>query len=69
MSCRTVTFRVDVLITLTERPSESETQTHLPFGLTAMLHGPFPTLIGRSVVAGLVAKSMGVTVLELKLLT
>ena len=34
-----------------------------------MLHGPSPTLIGRSAVAGLVARSMGVTVLELKLLT
>jgi hypothetical protein len=34
-----------------------------------MLHGPAPTLIGRPGVAGLVARSSGVTVFELKLLT
>src|SRR6202161_2307368 len=69
VSCRSVTAREAVLITLTDCPSESETHTHLPLGLTAILQGPAPTLIGRPGVAGLVVRSRGVTVLELKLLT
>jgi hypothetical protein len=56
-----------VLITLTDCPSEFETHTHFPLGLTAMLQGPAPTDIGCPGVD--VARSIGVTVLELKLLT
>lgn len=54
---------------LTVVASESDTQTVLPSGLTAILHGPLPTLIGASAVGGFDVKFMGVTELESKFVT
>src|ERR1700722_10011715 len=67
VNCSKVVACVAVLMTLTDCPSEFDTHTQSPFGLTAILHGPSPTLIGRPGVR--LARSIGVTVLELKLLT
>jgi hypothetical protein len=64
-----VTAREVVLMTLTDVPSEFDTHTMSPLGLTAMLQGPLPTGIGVPVLAGVLRRSMGVTVLLLKLVT
>jgi len=62
-----VTPRDAVLITLTDVASEFDTHTKAPLGLTAMLQGPLPTVIGAP--AFELRRSIGVTVLLLKFVT